>query len=123
MPFAAVYLAGVPAAAFTGDGVGRGAGLVGGSWHGAKLAGIFLVLGGMMSAFGCSTARDDYSRLRWRWRRMECCRKYLANALENAGAMVRLLCWRRAGALPGLGFERLVTLDIILYGGQLIWSL
>jgi len=57
VPFAAVYLAGVPAAAFTGDGAwAQVAGLVGGSWHGANWLGFLLVLGGMMSAIGMFNA-------------------------------------------------------------------
>jgi len=44
LPFAAVYLAGVPAAAFSGEGAwAQVAGLVGGTWHGANWLGFFLV--------------------------------------------------------------------------------
>src|SRR4029077_5941181 len=57
VPFAAVYLAGVPASAFTGDGAwAHVAGLIGGSWRGANWLGFLLVLGGMMSAFGMFNA-------------------------------------------------------------------
>src|SRR5690349_670353 len=65
LPFAAVYLAGVPASAFSGDGAwAQVAGLVGGSWHGVNWLGFLLVLGGMMSAFGMFNALVmSYSRL------------------------------------------------------------
>jgi len=65
LPFAAVYLAGVPAAAFSGEGAwAQVAGLVGGTWHGANWLGFLLVLGGMMSAFGMFNALVmSYSRL------------------------------------------------------------
>src|SRR5258708_40176487 len=65
LPFAAVYLAGVPAAAFAGDGAwAQVAGLIGGTWHGANWLGCLLGLGGMMSAFGMFNAVVvGYSRL------------------------------------------------------------
>jgi amino acid transporter len=124
VPFAAVYLAGVPAAAFAGDGAwAQVAGLIGGTWRGANWLGFLLVLGGMMSGFGMFNALVmSYSRLP------------LAMALDGmlprvfakthpktrtpwVAIVVLATGW---GFCLGMGFERLVTLDIILYGASLM---
>jgi len=124
VPFAAVYLAGVPAAAFTGDGAwAQVAGLVGGSWHGANWLGFLLVLGGMMSAFGMFNALVmSYSRLPLAMAQDGMLPKVFGKTHSKTRApwvaiVVLATGW---GLCLGLGFERLVTLDIILYGASLM---
>ena len=65
LPFAAVYLAGVPAQAFAAEGSwAKVAGLIAGTWRGTNWLGALVVLGGMMSAFGMFNALVmSYSRL------------------------------------------------------------
>jgi amino acid transporter len=124
VPFVAVYLAGVPAAAFTGDGAwAQVAGLVGGTWRGANWLGFLLVLGGMMSAFGMFNALVmSYSRLPLAMAQDGMLPRVFGKTLAKTRApwvaiVVLATCW---GLCLGLGFERLVTLDIILYGASLM---
>jgi amino acid transporter len=124
VPFAAVYLAGVPAAAFAGDGAwAQVAGLIGGTWHGANWLGFLLVLGGMMSAFGMFNALVmSYSRLPLAMAQDGMLPKVFGKTHSKTRApwvaiVVLATGW---GLCLGLGFERLVTLDIILYGASLM---
>ena len=124
LPFAAVYLAGVPAAAFTGDGAwAQVAGLIGGTWHGANWLGFLLVLGGMMSAFGMFNALVmSYSRLPLAMAQDGMLPKVFGKTHSKTRApWVAIVVLATGWALClGLGFERLVTLDIILYGASLM---
>ena len=124
LPFAAVYLAGVPAAAFAGDGAwAQVAGLVGGTWHGANWLGFLLVLGGMMSAFGMFNALVmSYSRLPLAMAQDGMLPKVFGKTHSKTRApWVAIVVLATGWALClGLGFERLVTLDIILYGASLV---
>jgi amino acid transporter len=124
VPFAAVYLAGVPAAAFSGDGAwAQVAGLIGGTWHGANWLGFLLVLGGMMSAFGMFNALVmSYSRLPLAMAQDGMLPRIFGKTHVKTRApwlaiVVLATGW---GLCLGLGFERLVTLDIILYGASLM---
>jgi amino acid transporter len=124
VPFAAVYLAGVPAGAFSGDGAwAQVAGLIGGSWHGANWLGFLLVLGGMMSAFGMFNALVmSYSRLPLAMAQDGMVPKIFGRTHSRTRApWVAIVVLATGWALClGLGFERLVTLDIILYGASLM---
>jgi amino acid transporter len=124
VPFAAVYLAGVPAAAFSGDGAwAQVAGLIGGTWHGANWLGFLLVLGGMMSAFGMFNALVmSYSRLPLAMAQDGMLPKIFGKTHSTTRApWVAIVVLATGWALClGLGFERLVTLDIILYGASLM---
>jgi amino acid transporter len=124
VPFAAVYLAGVPAATFSGDGAwAQVAGLIGGTWHGANWLGFLLVLGGMMSAFGMFNALVmSYSRLPLAMAQDGMLPKVFGRTLAKTRApWVAIVVLATGWALClGLGFERLVTLDIILYGASLM---
>jgi len=124
LPFAAVYLAGVPAAAFGGDGAwAQVAGLIGGRWRGANWLGFLLVLGGMMSAFGMFNALVmSYSRLPLAMAQDGMLPKIFGRTHSKTRApwvaiVACASCWAMC---LGLGFERLVTLDIILYGASLM---
>ena len=124
VPFAAVYLAGVPAAAFAGDGAwAQVAGLIGGTWHGANWLGFLLVLGGMMSGFGMFNALVmSYSRLPLAMAQDGMLPKVFGRTHATTRApWVAIVVLATGWALClGLGFERLVTLDIILYGASLM---
>jgi len=124
LPFAAVYLAGVPAAAFAGDGAwAQVAGLIGGTWHGANWLGFLLVLGGMMSAFGMFNALVmSYSRLPLAMAQDGMLPKIFSRTHSKTRApWVAIVVLAMGWALClGLGFERLVTLDVILYGASLM---
>jgi amino acid transporter len=124
VPFAAVYLAGVPAAAFSGEGAwAQVAGLVAGTWHGANWLGFLLVLGGMMSAFGMFNALVmSYSRLPLAMAQDGMLPKIFGrtHAKTRAPWVAIVVLATGWGLCLGLGFERLVTLDIILYGASLM---
>ena len=124
LPFAAVYLAGVPATAFSGDGAwAQVAGLIGGTWHGANWLGFLLVLGGMMSAFGMFNALVmSYSRLPLAMAQDGMLPRVFGKTHSKTRApWVAIVVLATGWALClGLGFERLVTLDIILYGASLM---
>jgi amino acid transporter len=124
VPFAAVYLTGVPVTAFAGEGAwAQVAGLVGGTWHGANWLGFLLVLGGMMSAFGMFNALVmSYSRLPLAMAQDGMLPKVFGRTHSKTRApWVAIVVLATGWALClGLGFERLVTLDIILYGASLM---
>ncbi len=118
LPVLAVKLTGIPASAFETGSWADLAGLIAGNW--LRVA---LVLGGMMSGFGMFNALVmSYSRLP------------LAMAQDGMlpGAFARvhpktrapwvaiLACAAGWALCLSLSFERLVTLDILLYGGSLL---
>jgi amino acid transporter len=124
LPFLAVYVAGVPAGAFAGDGSWtQVAGLIAGTWHGANWLGFLLALGGMMSAFGMFNALVmSYSRLPLAMARDRMLPKIFArtSARTNVPWVAILVCAAGWALCLGLGLKRLVTLDIILYGVSLM---
>ena len=124
LPFAAVYAAGVPASAFAGDGAwAQVAGMIGGSWRGANWLGFLLVLGGMMSAFGMFNALVmSYSRLPLAMARDGMLPRVFAKMHPKTRApwVAITVCAGGWAFCLGLGFERLVTLDVMLYGASLM---
>jgi amino acid transporter len=82
-----------------------------------------IVLGGMMSAFGMFNALVmSYSRLPLAMARDGMLPKLFAktSAKTNAPWVAILVCATCWGLCLGLGFRRLVTLDIMLYGASLM---
>jgi amino acid transporter len=124
LPFLVVYGAGVPTSAFSGEGAwAKVAGLIGGSWHGFNWLGFLLVLGGMMSAFGMFNALVmSYSRLPLAMARDGMLPKVFAklSARTQAPWVAILVCAACWALCLGLGFRRLITLDIMLYGASLM---
>jgi amino acid transporter len=124
LPFAAVYFMGVPATAFAGDGSwAMVAGLVGGKIMGFEWLRFLVVLGGMMSAFGMFNALVmSYSRLPLAMARDGMLPKIFAktSARTQAPWVAILACATCWALCLGLGFKRLVTLDIMLYGAALM---
>ena len=124
LPFLAVYFTGIPASTFAEDGSwATVAGLVGGKIAGFEWLRFLIVLGGMMSAFGMFNALVmSYSRLPLAMAQDGMLPKVFAktSAKTNApwvGIVVCATCW---ALCLGLGFKRLVTLDIMLYGAALM---
>jgi amino acid transporter len=124
LPFVAVYLTGIPASVFGGDGSwATVAGIVGGKFLGFEWLRFLVVLGGMMSAFGMFNALVlSYSRLPLAMARDGMLPKFFGKI--SAGTKVPWVaiifcasCW---ALCLGLGFRRLVTLDIMLYGLSLM---
>ena len=124
LPFAAVYFMGVPATAFAEDGSwATVAGLVGGKVLGFEWLRFLVVLGGMMSAFGMFNALVmSYSRLPLAMARDGMLPKIFAKTSTRTQApWVAIIACATCWALClGLGFKRLVTLDIMLYGAALM---
>jgi amino acid transporter len=124
LPFVAVYLTGIPASVFSGDGSwATVAGAVGGKFLGFDWLRFFIVLGGMMSAFGMFNALVmSYSRLPLAMARDGMLPKVFAkrSARTQAPWVAILVCATCWAMCLGLGFKRLVTLDIMLYGASLM---
>jgi amino acid transporter len=124
LPFAAVYFMGVPATAFAEDGSwATVAGLVGGKVMGFEWLRFLVVLGGMMSGFGMFNALVmSYSRLPLAMARDGMLPKIFAktNARTQAPWVAIIACATCWALCLGLGFKRLVTLDIMLYGAALM---
>jgi amino acid transporter len=124
LPFAAVYFMGVPATAFAEDGSwATVAGLVGGKVVGFEWLRFLVVLGGMMSAFGMFNALVmSYSRLPLAMARDGMLPKIFAktSARTQAPWVAIIACATCWALCLGLGFKRLVTLDIMLYGAALM---
>ena len=124
LPFAAVYFMGVPASAFAEDGSwATVAGLVGGKVMGFEWLRFLVVLGGMISGFGMFNALVmSYSRLPLAMARDGMLPKVFAktSARTQAPWVAILACATCWALCLGLGFKRLVTLDIMLYGAALM---
>ena len=123
LPFVAVYFTGVPAATFGEDGSWAAiGGLIGGKLFGIEWLRFLIVLGGMMSAFGMFNALVmSYSRLPLAMARDGMLPKVFAKTnRRNAPWVAILLCATGWALCLGLGFQRLITLDIMLYGASLM---
>jgi amino acid transporter len=117
LPVAAMYVTGVPASSFETGSWADLAGLMGGNW--LRVA---LVLGGMMSGFGMFNALVmSYSRLPLAMAQDGMLPKVFAktNSKTRAPWVAILVCATGWALCLGLGFERLVTLDVMLYGASL----
>jgi amino acid transporter len=125
LPFAAMWLTGVPASSFETGSWADLAGMMGGLVGGPLLARGFrvaLVLGGMMSAFGMFNALVmSYSRLPLAMAEDGMLPRVFGKLHpKTAAPWVAILACAGGWALClGLNFERLVTLDILLYGASL----
>jgi amino acid transporter len=124
LPFLAVYFTGIPASAFGGDGAWADVGsIIGGKFLGFEWLRFLIVLGGMMSAFGMFNALVlSYSRLPLAMARDGMLPKIFAKRSAKTQApwvaiVVCATCW---ALCLGLGFKRLITLDIMLYGASLM---
>ena len=122
-PFVAVYFTGSPASKFAEDGSWATiAGLIGGTILGFEWLRFLIVVGGMMSAFGMFNALVmSYSRLPLAMAQDGMLPKIFAKTSKRTDApwvaiLVCATCW---GLCLGLGFKRLVTIDIMLYGASL----
>jgi amino acid transporter len=124
VPFLAVYFAGIPSSAFEADGSwATVAGLIGGKIAGFEWLRFFIVLGGMMSAFGMFNALVmSYSRLPLAMARDGMLPKLFArttNRTQTPWVAILVLATSWAFCL-GFGFRKLITLDIMLYGASLM---
>jgi amino acid transporter len=124
LPFLAVYFTGIPASTFGGDAAWADvAGIIGGKFLGFEWLRFLIVLGGMMSAFGMFNALVlSYSRLPLAMARDGMLPKIFAKRSAKTQApwvaiVVCATCW---ALCLGLGFRRLITLDIMLYGASLM---
>jgi len=124
LPFLAVYFTGMPASAFNEDGSWAAvAGQLGGTVMGIQWLRFFVTLGGMMSAFGMFNALVmSYSRLPLAMSRdgmmpLVFGKVTTKNKTPWVSIIVLASCW---ALCLGLGFKRLVTLDIMLYGMSLM---
>jgi len=124
VPFLAVYFTGTPASAFNEDGSWAAvAGQIGGTVLGIQWLRFFVTLGGMMSAFGMFNALVmSYSRLPLAMAKDGMMPKVFARVTgKNRTPWVSILVLASCWALClGLGFKRLITLDIMLYGVALM---
>jgi amino acid transporter len=124
LPFVAVYLTGMPASTFASDGAwATVAGAVGGKIAGFEWLRFLIVLGGMMSGFGMFNALVmSYSRLPlvMAWDGMLPKVFGKTSKRTNAPWVAIIACATCWGLCLGLGFKRLVTLDIMLYGASLM---
>ncbi len=124
LPFAAVYLTGAPSSLFGEDGSwATVAGALGGKIAGIEWLRFLIVLGGMMSAFGMFNALVmSYSRLPLAMAQDGMLPKAFGKTSKRTNVpwlaiLVCAACW---ALCLGLGFKRLVTLDIMLYGASLM---
>ena len=124
LPFVAVYLTGAPSSLFGEDGSwATVAGAVGGKIAGFEWLRFLIVLGGMMSAFGMFNALVmSYSRLPlvMSWDGMLPKVFGKTSKRTNAPWVAIVACATCWALCLGLGFKRLVTLDIMLYGASLM---
>lgn len=118
VPIAAMWLTGAPASSWETGSWADLAALVGG--QGLRVA---LVLGGMMSAFGMFNALVmSYSRLPLAMAQDGMLPQIFARKSERTRApwVAIVVCAIGWACCLGLGFERLVTIDVLLYGMSLM---
>jgi amino acid transporter len=124
LPFFAVYLSGIPSSSFAADGSWASiAGQIGGKILGIEWLRFAIVLGGMMSGFGMFNALVmSYSRLPLAMARDGMLPKVFAktSAKTQVPWVAIVVCATGWALCLGLGFQRLITLDIMLYGASLI---
>jgi len=126
LPFSAMWLTGVPSSAFETGSWADLAGMMGGLLGGPLVARGFrvaLVLGGMMSAFGMFNALVmSYSRLPLAMAQDGMLPAVFGKLQPKTRApWVAIVVLASGWALClGLGFERLITLDVLLYGTSLM---
>jgi amino acid transporter len=124
LPFLTVYFTGIPASMFANDGAwAEIAGLIGGKIAGFEWLRFLIVLGGMMSAFGMFNALVlSYSRLPLAMAQDGMLPKVFGklSAKTQAPWVAIIVCASCWALCLGLGFKRLVTLDIMLYGASLM---
>jgi amino acid transporter len=126
LPFSAMWLTGVPSSAFETGSWADLAGMMGGLLGGPLVARglrVALVLGGMMSAFGMFNALVmSYSRLPLAMAQDGMLPAVFGKLQPKTRApWVAIVVLAAGWALClGLGFERLVTLDVLLYGTSLM---
>jgi amino acid transporter len=124
LPFFSVYLTGIPSSSFAADGSWASiAGQLGGRIFGLEWLRFAIVLGGMMSGFGMFNALVmSYSRLPLAMARDGMLPKLFARTSARSGVpSVAIIACATCWALClGLGFQRLITLDIMLYGFSLM---
>ncbi len=116
-PVAAVWTTKLPASAWETGSWADIAGLLGG-----EPLRVALVAGGMMSAFGMFNALVmSYSRLPLAMAQDGMLPRVFAKLNPRTGApwVAIIACAVGWGLCLGLGFERLITIDILLYGGSL----
>ncbi|HLK04854.1 MAG TPA: APC family permease [Candidatus Acidoferrum sp.] len=123
LPFLAVYFMGMPASVFSSEGSwATVAGALGGKILGVEWLRFAIVLGGMMSAFGMFNALVmSYSRLPLAMAGDGMLPKFFGTTSRRTNApwvaiVICAACW---ALCLGLGFSRLITLDIMLYGSSL----
>jgi amino acid transporter len=117
LPVAAVWMTKLPASAWETGSWADIAGLLGG-----PLLRIALVIGGMLSAFGMFNALVlSYSRLPLAMSQDGMLPRVFAKLHPRTGAPWVAIVFLAAGwgMCLGLGFERLITIDILLYGSSL----
>ncbi len=125
LPFAAMWLTGVPSSAFETGSWADLAGMMGGLVGGPLVARGFrvaLVLGGMMSAFGMFNALVmSYSRLPLAMSQDGMLPAVFQKLHPKTRApwVAIVVCAAGWAMCLGLGFERLVTIDVFLYGMSL----
>jgi len=117
VPVAAVWMTGLPSAAWETGSWADIAGLLGGG--ALRLA---LVVGGMVSAFGMFNALVmSYSRLPLAMAQDGMLPRVFAKLNRRRAPWVAIsVCALGWACCLGLGFERLVTIDILLYGSSLL---
>jgi len=116
LPVAAVWMTGLPVASWETGSWADIAGLLGG-----PLLRVGLVLGGMISAFGMFNALVmSYSRLPLAMAQDGMLPRVFAKLNRRRAPWVAIVACAVGWAMClGLGFERLVTIDILLYGTSL----
>jgi amino acid transporter len=117
LPVAAVWITGLPAGTWETGSWAEIAGLLGG-----PLLRVGLVLGGMISAFGMFNALVmSYSRLPLAMAQDGMLPSIFAKLNRRRAPWVSIMVCAIGWAMClGLGFERLVTIDILLYGTSLV---
>ena len=118
LPVSAMWLTGVSSSAFETGSWADLAALVGGPW--LRVA---LVLGGLISAFGMLNALVmSYSRLPLAMAQDRMLPRSFAklNARTGAPWVAILVCAAGWALCLGLGFERLITLDVLLSGASVV---
>ena len=122
LPLAAVAVAGIPAEQFSTGAWADAAKVLGGAGRGGVVLGLLVVLGGMISGAGMTNAlMMSYTRVPYALAEERLLPKVFARRTKTGVPWASVLvCAAAWGMAVQMSFERLISIDLVLYGAALL---
>ena len=122
LPLAAVAMAGIPAEQFSTGAWADAAKVLGGAGRGGWALALMVVLGGMISGVGMTNAlMMSYTRVPYALAEERLLPKVFARRTKTGVPWASVLvCAATWGMAVQMSFERLISIDLVLYGAALL---